>query len=193
MSPPIRIALLDDHTAVRAGLRAIIASEPDLELVGAAASEAELWPLLRTTHPDLVLLDLHHPGRDGLSLALQIKRPPDAPAVVLYSAFIDDVLVVAAALAGAGGGQQVKFHCLLAGSDSGARPQPVQPAADLAAHAARGGGQARPRRSPDPRDAPRRRPAGGDRPHAAAAAPRDRGAHRRNHRPTRADRERWLM
>jgi DNA-binding NarL/FixJ family response regulator len=102
MSPPIRIALLDDHTAVRAGLRAIIASEPDLELVGAAASEAELWPLLRTTHPDLVLLDLHHPGRDGLSLALQIKRPPDAPAVVLYSAFIDDVLVVAAALAGAG-------------------------------------------------------------------------------------------
>ena len=63
---------------------------------------SELWPLLRQTQPDVVLLDLHHAGRDGLRISLQIMRRPDAPAVVLYSATTDDATVVAAALAGAG-------------------------------------------------------------------------------------------
>lgn len=98
----IRIVLLDDHSAVRAGIGAIVASEQDLELVGAAGSERELWPLLRQARPDVVVLDMHHPGRGGLSISLQIMRRPDAPAVVLYSAGIDDATVVAAALAGAG-------------------------------------------------------------------------------------------
>jgi DNA-binding NarL/FixJ family response regulator len=75
----IRILLLDDHSVMRAGIGAIVASEPDLELAGAAGSEHELWPLLRDTKPDVVLLDLHHPGRDGLSISLRIKLRPDAP------------------------------------------------------------------------------------------------------------------
>jgi DNA-binding NarL/FixJ family response regulator len=45
----IRIVLLDDHNAVRAGVGAFVASESDLELVAAASSERELWPLLRQT------------------------------------------------------------------------------------------------------------------------------------------------
>jgi DNA-binding NarL/FixJ family response regulator len=97
----IRVALLDDHPAVRAGLKAILAPEPDLQVVGSAAGEDELWPLLECTHPALVILDLHHPGRDGLALCLQIKRQPDAPAVLLYSADTPAALVVAAAVAGA--------------------------------------------------------------------------------------------
>jgi DNA-binding NarL/FixJ family response regulator len=71
------------------------------ELAGAASSVQELWPLLHNTQPNVVLLDLHHPGRDGLSISLEIKRRPDAPAVVLYSSNTDDATVVAAALAGA--------------------------------------------------------------------------------------------
>jgi DNA-binding NarL/FixJ family response regulator len=97
----IRVAFLDDHPAVRAGLHAILATEADLQVVGFAAGEHELWPLLQRTHPAIVVLDRHHPGRDGLALCLQIKRQPDPPAVVLYSAYTPAALIVAAAVAGA--------------------------------------------------------------------------------------------
>jgi DNA-binding NarL/FixJ family response regulator len=96
----IRVAFLDDHTAVRAGVQAILAREADMQLVGFAAHEHTLWPLLERTHPAIVVVDLHHPGRDGLALCLQIKRQPDPPAVLLYSAQAS-ALAVAAAVAGA--------------------------------------------------------------------------------------------
>jgi DNA-binding NarL/FixJ family response regulator len=96
----IRVAFLDDHTAVRAGVQAILAREADMQLVGFAAPEHTLWPLLERTHPAIVVVDLHHPGRDGLALCLQIKRQPDPPAVLLYSAQAS-ALAVAAAVAGA--------------------------------------------------------------------------------------------
>jgi len=62
LSRPIRIVLLDDQSAVRAGIGAIVAPEPGLELVGASGSEQELWPLLRQTQPDVVLLDCTTPA-----------------------------------------------------------------------------------------------------------------------------------
>jgi DNA-binding NarL/FixJ family response regulator len=97
-----RVAVLDDHPAVRAGVAAILGPKPDLVLVGSAADEEELWPLLRRARPSVVVLDLHHPGRDGLTLCLQIKRGLHPPAVVLYSATTTPAeLVVAAAVAGA--------------------------------------------------------------------------------------------
>jgi DNA-binding NarL/FixJ family response regulator len=97
----IRVAVLDDHPAVRAGLQAILAPEPDLVAVGSAADEEEVWPLLRRTRPDVIVLDVHHPGRDGLALCLDIKRRLHAPAVVLYAATTPDALVVAGIVAGA--------------------------------------------------------------------------------------------
>jgi DNA-binding NarL/FixJ family response regulator len=100
MSAMIRVAVLDDHPAVRAGLEAILAREPDLIGVGSAADAEELWPLLRRTRPDVVVLDVHHPGPDGLELCLDIKRDLHAPAVVLYPASTPDALVLAAAVAG---------------------------------------------------------------------------------------------
>src|SRR5205823_3698184 len=83
----------------RAGVAAILAPDPDLVLVGSAADEEELWPLLRRTRPSVVVLDLHHPGRNGLTLCLQIKRGLHPPAVVLYSATTPTELVVAGAVA----------------------------------------------------------------------------------------------
>jgi DNA-binding NarL/FixJ family response regulator len=97
----IRVAFLDDHPAVRAGLQAIVAPEPDLQSVGFAADEEQFWPLLRRTRPAVVVLDVHHPGRDGLTLCLQIKRELRPPAVVLYSATAPAALLVAGTVAGA--------------------------------------------------------------------------------------------
>lgn len=96
----IRVAVLDDHPAVRFGLQAILAPEADLLLVGSAANDEQVWPLLRDTRPDVIVLDEHHPGRDGLALCLEIKRRPRPPAVVIYSATTPAVLVVAAVVAG---------------------------------------------------------------------------------------------
>lgn len=99
----ISVALIDDHPAVRAGVEVMLAPAPDLALVGSAAGEPEIWSLLSRWHPTVVVLDLHHPGRDGLALCLAIKQQPNPPAVVLYSAFTSRDLAAAAAVAGADG------------------------------------------------------------------------------------------
>ncbi len=97
---PLRVAVLDDHPTVRAGVRAIIDSAEDLRHVGEAATEQELWPLLRAARPEVLLVDLHHPGRDGLALAAVLSTLDDAPRVILHTAVRSDELTVAAALAG---------------------------------------------------------------------------------------------
>jgi DNA-binding NarL/FixJ family response regulator len=101
MSSIVRIALLDDHLVVRAGLEAILAPEPDLHAVGFAADEWRVSTVLRRTRPDVVVLDLHDRGHAGLALCLKIKREPDPPSVVLYCADTPAALLVAAAVAGA--------------------------------------------------------------------------------------------
>ncbi|MFT3866272.1 MAG: response regulator [Solirubrobacterales bacterium] len=101
MSRPTQIVLLDDQPAVRAGIRAVVSSEPDLQLVGAATGEAQLWTLLGPARPDVVVLDLLHHGQIGLNLCLEIRRQPDPPAVVIYSESNESQVVVAAAIAGA--------------------------------------------------------------------------------------------
>jgi two-component system, NarL family, response regulator DevR len=99
----IRVLLVDDHIALRAGLAAVLDAEPGIVPVDAASSEHDLWPALRRTRPDVVLLDYHLPGRDGLALCRQVKRTLPAPKVLLYSAYADASLAIAAVLAGADG------------------------------------------------------------------------------------------
>jgi len=97
----ITVAIIDDHHAIRLGLRTALLSEPGLEPVGSAADAAEAAVLMRRTRPDVVLLDYHLPGTDGLTLCRRIKSEVPAPAVVLYSAFADPSLTVPAIVAGA--------------------------------------------------------------------------------------------
>jgi DNA-binding NarL/FixJ family response regulator len=100
----IRIAVIDDHPALRAGLRTVIDAEPGLVFVGESAGDDEsLWPLLRRTDPDLVLLDYHLPHSDGLQVCHRIKRALNAPKVLVYSAYAGPGLALPAALAGADG------------------------------------------------------------------------------------------
>jgi DNA-binding NarL/FixJ family response regulator len=99
----IRVAIVDDHPAVRLGLDSALRSEPGLVAVGSAESSGDLAPLLYRTRPDVVLLDYHLPGRDGLSICWSIKAGVTAPAVLLYSAYADASLTVPAIVAGADG------------------------------------------------------------------------------------------
>lgn len=103
LGPMIRVAVVDDHYAVRLGLNAALTAQPDMEPVGAAASAAELAPLLYRTVPDVVILDYRLPDEDGLSLCLRVKEDAVAPALLLHSAFADDWLTIPAILAGADG------------------------------------------------------------------------------------------
>jgi DNA-binding NarL/FixJ family response regulator len=99
----IRILVVDDHPAVRAGLTAVLRAEPGFVPLGAAGSEDDLWPRLQATRPDVVVLDVHLPGTDGLGLCRQVKRTMPPPVVLLYSAYADASLGLAARLAGADG------------------------------------------------------------------------------------------
>lgn len=99
----IRIIVVDDHPALRAGLETVLRSEPGIVPVGSAADGLSLWPLLNTTAPDVVLLDYHLPGEDGLQLCRRIKSLALAPKVLLYSAYAGSNLAVPALLAGADG------------------------------------------------------------------------------------------
>jgi DNA-binding NarL/FixJ family response regulator len=58
-------------------VEAILARQTDLHLVGCAGDEDELWPMLEHTKPIVAILDLNHPGRDGLALCLELKRRPN--------------------------------------------------------------------------------------------------------------------
>lgn len=81
---PVRIAVIDDHKIVRTGLRAAIEREPDMVVVGEAASGSQALQLLRASQPDVVLLDHHLPGELGLDLMERMRiASPRSKIVVL--------------------------------------------------------------------------------------------------------------
>lgn len=99
----IRIVVVDDHPALRLGLETALGAEPDIVPVGSAEHPDEVWPLLYSTCPDVVLLDYHLPGKDGLQICRRIKSDAPAPKVLVYSAYAGGSLAIPAAIAGADG------------------------------------------------------------------------------------------
>jgi DNA-binding NarL/FixJ family response regulator len=95
----VHVALLDDHPAVLAGLRRLIAAEPDLTVIGAAASPPELARQIGDLHPDVLILDFDPSRGDGLAHCRRIKDRPHAPAVLIYSAYAGPALSLAASVA----------------------------------------------------------------------------------------------
>jgi len=91
-----RVALLDDHPAVLAGLRRLIEAEPDLLLAGAAPTAARLARELGDVRPDVLVLDVDLVRGDGLSHCRRIRSRPSPPAVVIYSAYVSPALALAA-------------------------------------------------------------------------------------------------
>lgn len=88
---PIRLLIADDHPIVRKGLRALMEDQPDIQVVGEAVDGKEAVERAREFMPDVILLDLMMPGKDGLHAIGEIKREqPDARILVLTSYFEDE-------------------------------------------------------------------------------------------------------
>ena len=103
MTPPIRIVLVDDQALFRAGIRMVIDSQPDLEVVGEASDGREGIELVRATRPDLVLMDVRMPVMDGLTATAEILRDADPPRVVVLTTFDLDEAAARAIQRGASG------------------------------------------------------------------------------------------
>lgn len=103
----IRVMLVDDHAVLRAGLRMLINSQPDLEIVGEAASTKEALPLIRQLRPDVVSLDLSMPGGGGMGLLEQLKDA-NLPTRVLILTMHDDPAYFRSAVAAGAAGYVVK-------------------------------------------------------------------------------------
>jgi DNA-binding NarL/FixJ family response regulator len=99
---PIHVLLVDDHPAVRHGIRQLIAEEPDMVLI-AEHTNASGDTSAVARWADVAVIDYHLGDRDGLWLTRQIKQRSEAPPVLIYSAFADTALAVAAIAAGADG------------------------------------------------------------------------------------------
>ncbi len=98
---PIRVLIADDHPLVRDGMRTLLSTQSDLELVGEAENGAEAVKLARELQPDIILLDLVMPRMDGLEALARIKEDnPDARILVVTS-FADDEKVFPAIKGGA--------------------------------------------------------------------------------------------
>jgi DNA-binding NarL/FixJ family response regulator len=96
-----RVALVDDHPAVLAGLQRVIEYAPDLRLVASVGSQNDLRRALDRQRADVVVVDYDLAGGDGLVVCQRLKRRPSPPRVVIYSAYAGEALLVAAHLAGA--------------------------------------------------------------------------------------------
>jgi DNA-binding NarL/FixJ family response regulator len=101
---PVTVLLVDDEPLVRAGLRAVLEAQPDIEVVGEAADGAAVIPLVRQLRPDVVAMDVRMPLLDGIEATRAVLRTVDGPPKILVvTTFENDEYVYEALRAGADG------------------------------------------------------------------------------------------
>lgn len=104
MTPePLRVLVVDDHPMFRDGLRALLASSPNAELVGEAATGEEALALTAELRPGLVVMDVQMPGIDGIETTRRVLRESPEVRVLVVTMFEDDATVFSAMRAGARG------------------------------------------------------------------------------------------
>jgi DNA-binding NarL/FixJ family response regulator len=99
----IRVCLVEDQTIVREGLRTLLALVPDIIVVAEAADGDRAIATILQVKPDVVLLDLRMPGKDGIAVLGDLRARGCQPPTIVLTTFDDDALVVAAVRCGAKG------------------------------------------------------------------------------------------
>ena len=99
----IRVLVADDQALVRAGFRAILEGQDDLDVVGEADDGATAVALARELRPDVVLMDIRMPGLDGIEATRRLLRDNDAPRILMLTTFDLDEYLYEAMKAGASG------------------------------------------------------------------------------------------
>ncbi|GAA2370663.1 response regulator transcription factor [Dactylosporangium salmoneum] len=100
---PIKVVVADDQKMVRAGLRMVIETEPDMAVVGEAGDGVEAVALARRLRPDVVLMDIAMPRQDGLAATRALLATPSPPRIVVLTTFDTDENLYNALRAGASG------------------------------------------------------------------------------------------
>ena len=103
MSTPIRILVADDHLIVREGLRLILETDEEMQLIGEAVNGKEAVEFASQLNPDVILMDLRMPVLDGLSAIEIIRRQQPGIAIVILTNFNEDEMMVKGLSAGAKG------------------------------------------------------------------------------------------
>ena len=103
MKSPIRLIVVDDHPVVRDGLKGMVASQADLEVVGEAANGEEAVALAEQLHPDVVLMDLRMPVLDGVAATDRIRERLPETRVLVLTTYDADADILRAVEAGATG------------------------------------------------------------------------------------------
>jgi DNA-binding NarL/FixJ family response regulator len=98
---PVRVVIVDDDQLVRMALRLVIDGEPDLTVVAEAADGDAAITVVDEQRPDVVLMDVRMPGRDGLGTTRELLTRPAPPRVLMLTTFDSDDLVLGALRAGA--------------------------------------------------------------------------------------------
>ena len=99
----IRIFLLDDHEVVRRGLRELLESEPDFEVVGESGSAVEATSRIPALRPDVAILDGRLPDGSGIDVCRDVRSQDPSIAALILTSYDDDDALFAAIMAGAAG------------------------------------------------------------------------------------------
>ena len=99
----IRVVVADDHQVVRSGLQQLLATTPDILMVGAAANGVEVLAIVGELRPDVVLMDLSMPGIDGVEATRRLSVEYPASRVLVLTSFSDQTRILSALEAGADG------------------------------------------------------------------------------------------
>jgi NarL family two-component system response regulator LiaR len=101
MAESISVLLVDDHSMVREGVRAFLVTQPDITVVGEAASGEEAVRLAELHVPDVILMDLIMPGMDGVEATRRVKQASPRSQVVMLTSYHEDEHIFPALKAGA--------------------------------------------------------------------------------------------
>ena len=101
MTSPIRVLLVDDHAILRKGIRALLSTEPDIDVVGEAGDGQEALTQAEALRPDVILMDLVMPNMDGIEATRQLVGRQSGVRVLVLTSFVADDKVFPAIKAGA--------------------------------------------------------------------------------------------